>query len=104
MCSIAASRGLKVAALVLVSYPLHPPGRPGQLRTSHFPNLHFPCLFVSGRGDAYGSSEEFDQETATIPGPVTLAFVKGGHSLRSRDSEVAGIVAGWLGGLVGSER
>ncbi len=99
MCSMAAAQGLKVAALVLVSYPLHPPGRPEQLRNSHFPDLHVPCLFISGRGDAYGSPAEFDEETATIPGPVTLNFVKGDHSLRSRDSEVAGIVARWLGSL-----
>ena len=103
MCSMAAAGELDVAALVLVSYPLHPPGRPDQLRTSHFPDLRVPCLFVSGREDPYGSTGEFDQETAAIPGPVTLFFVQGGHSLRSRDAEVAGMVASWLAGLAGPE-
>ena len=50
---MAAAEGLEVAALVLVSYPLHPPGRPERLRTAHFPDLDLPCLFVSGRRDAF---------------------------------------------------
>ena len=44
----AVAEGLDVAAMVLVSYPLHPPGRPERLRTAHFPALRPPCLFVSG--------------------------------------------------------
>lgn len=99
MCSMAAAEGLEVAALVLVSYPLHPPGRPDRLRTAHFPDLHLPCLFVSGRRDAFGTPAELEQEIAAIPGVVTLVFVDGDHSLRKRDSEVAGIVAPWLAGL-----
>ncbi len=99
MCSMAVAEGLEVAALVLVSYPLHPPGRPDRLRTAHFPDLDLPCLFVSGRRDAFGTPAELEQETAAIPGVVTLVFVDGDHSLRKRDSEVAGIVAPWLAGL-----
>ena len=99
MCSIAASGGLEVAALVLVSYPLHPPGRADRLRIAHFPDLHVPCLFVSGRRDAFGTPEELERETAAIPGSVTLVFVDGDHSLRRRDSEVADVVAGWLTAL-----
>jgi predicted alpha/beta-hydrolase family hydrolase len=96
MCSMAAAEGLKVAALVLVSYPLHPPGKPDRLRTSHFPDLHLPCLFVSGRRDAFGSPDELEQETKAIPGPVTRVFVDGDHSLRKSEGDVADIVAAWL--------
>jgi uncharacterized protein len=96
MCSMAAAEGLKVAALVLISYPLHPAGAPERLRTAHFPLLDLPCLFVSGRRDALGSPDELERETAAIPGPVTLVFVDGDHSLRRRDAEVADIVADWL--------
>jgi len=96
MCSMAAAEGLEAAALVLVSYPLHPPGRPDRLRTDHFHDLHLPCLFVSGRRDAFATPSELEQETAAIPGPVTVDFVDGDHSLRSRESEVADIVARWL--------
>lgn len=99
MCAMAVAEGLEVAALVLVSYPLHPPGRPDRLRTAHFPDLDLPCLFVSGRRDAFGTPAELEQEIAAIPGVVTLVFVDGDHSLRKRDSEVAGIVAPWLAGL-----
>jgi predicted alpha/beta-hydrolase family hydrolase len=99
MCSIAVAEGLEAAALVLISYPLHPPGRPDRLRTAHFPELRLPCLFVSGRRDAFGTPEELEEESAVIPGPVALTFVDGDHSLRKRDSEVATIVAEWLTGL-----
>jgi predicted alpha/beta-hydrolase family hydrolase len=99
MCSMAAAEGLEVAALVLVSYPLHPPGRPDRLRTAHFPDLHLPCLFVSGRRDAFGVPAELQHEVEAVPGPVTLVFVDGDHSLRKRNPEVADIVASWLTGL-----
>lgn len=96
MCSMAAAEGLRVAALVLISYPLHPARAPERLRTGHFPELHVPCLFVSGRRDALGSPDEIERQTAAIPGPVTLVFLDGDHSLRRRDVEVAEIVAEWL--------
>jgi uncharacterized protein len=99
MCSLAAAEGLEVAALVLISYPLHPPGRPYRLRTAHFPDLRVPCLFVSGRRDAFAAPTELERETAAIPGSVTIVLIDGDHSLRKRDDEVAHIVAPWLVGL-----
>ena len=101
MCSMAVAEGLEVAALVLVSYPLHPPGRPDKLRTAHFPDLHLPCLFVSGRRDAFGAPDELRHQAEAIPGPVTLEFVDGDHSLRKQNPEVADIVASWLTALRG---
>ncbi|MGA2302928.1 MAG: alpha/beta family hydrolase [Acidimicrobiales bacterium] len=99
MCSMAAAEGLEVAALVLVSYPLHPPGRPERLRTAHFPDLDLPCLFVSGRRDAFAAPAELERETEAIPGAVTVVFVDGDHSLRKSESAVADVVASWLAGL-----
>jgi predicted alpha/beta-hydrolase family hydrolase len=99
MCSMAVAEGLQVAALVLVSYPLHPPGRPDRLRTAHFPELSVPCLFVSGRRDAFAGPAELAHETTAIPGDVTLSLVDGDHSLRKRDVEVADIVVAWLAAL-----
>jgi predicted alpha/beta-hydrolase family hydrolase len=95
---MAAADGLRVAALVLISYPLHPPGRPERLRTEHFPALRCPCLFVSGRRDAFATPDELERETAAIPGPVTRQFVDGDHSLRRSEAEVAMIVAEWVRG------
>jgi uncharacterized protein len=99
MSSMAVADGLEVAALVLVSYPLHPPGKPDRLRTEHFPSLQVPCLFVSGRRDAFASPEELEREVRAIPGRVTLALVEGDHSLRRSEAEAAAVVAGWVGGL-----
>ena len=95
MCSMAAAAGLRVAALVLVSYPLHPPGRPERLRTAHFPDIDVPCLFISGRRDPFGSPEELERETAAIAGDVALECVDGDHSLSRKDREVAEIIAAW---------
>ncbi|HEX6596063.1 MAG TPA: alpha/beta family hydrolase, partial [Acidimicrobiales bacterium] len=90
---LAVGEGLPALALVLVSDPLHPPGRPDRLRTEHFPSLDVPCLFVSGTRDAFGAPEELEEATAAIPGPVTHAWIEGGdHGLRGKDAAVAEIV------------
>jgi predicted alpha/beta-hydrolase family hydrolase len=99
MCSMAVAEGLNARALVLISYPLHPPGKPDQLRTAHFPDLQVPCLFVSGRRDAFATPAELERETAAIPGPVTLAFIDGDHGLRKGEGQAAAIVADWVSGL-----
>ena len=97
ICSMAVADGMPAAALVLISYPLHPPGRPDRLRTEHFPSIGVPCLFVSGDRDAFGSKIEFEAEVAAIAGPVTHAWIAGGdHSLKQRDREVAETVESWL--------
>jgi hypothetical protein len=98
MCSMAAAEGLEVSSLVLISYPLHPPGRPERLRTEHFPDLRVPCLFVSGRSDAFATPSELEHETSSIPAPVSIVIVDGDHSLRKREAEVADIIATWLAG------
>ena len=100
MCSMAVADGLAAAALVLVSYPLHPPGRPDRLRTEHFPALDLPCLFVSGTRDTFGTRPELEAATAAIPGPVTHVWIDGGdHGLRKKDSHVAAVVTDWILGL-----
>jgi predicted alpha/beta-hydrolase family hydrolase len=97
MCSIAVADGLAAAALVLVSYPLHPPGKPDKLRVEHFGAIEVPCLFVSGTRDPFATPDELEAETAAIAGPVTRVFVDNAdHGLRRRDEEVAAIVAAWV--------
>ena len=97
MCSMAVAAGLPARGLVLISYPLHPPGRPDRARTGHLPELTVPCLFVSGTRDAFGSREELEAATAAIPGPVTHVWLEGGdHGLRGRDAAVAAAVRGWI--------
>ncbi len=100
ICSMAVAEGLDALGLALVSYPLHPPGRPDRLRTEHFGLLNRPCLFLSGTRDAFGTPDELEEATAAIPGPVTHVWLDGGdHGLRRRDEEVAGIVGDWIASL-----
>ena len=100
MCSMAVAEGLPARALVLIAYPLHPPGKPERARTEHLPALHLPCLFLSGTRDAFGTPAELEAATATVPGPVTHVWVDGGdHGLRRRDAEVSETVRDWLLGL-----
>jgi len=107
MCSIAVADGLPALALVLVSYPLHPPGRPevaraDPLRTGHLPRIGVPCLFVSGTRDAFATPDELREAAAAVGGPVTHVWVDGGdHGLRRRDAEVAAAVRGWVVALTG---
>jgi predicted alpha/beta-hydrolase family hydrolase len=104
MCSMAVADGLVDAAgLVLICYPLHPPGKPEQLRTEHLSRIAVPCLFVSGTKDAFGTPAELETATKAIPGPVTHVWVEGkGHDLRGADSFLAETVSGWVRDLPGS--
>lgn len=100
VCSMAATAGAPCAGLVLVSYPLHPPGKPERLRVEHFPDITAECLFVSGTRDAFAAPDELRAHTATIKGKVTHVWIEGGdHGLRGKDQEVADAVAGWVGAL-----
>jgi predicted alpha/beta-hydrolase family hydrolase len=100
MCSMAVADGLPAAGLVLISYPLHPPGRPEKARTEHLPAIEVPCLFVSGTRDAFGSPAELEAATAAIARPVTHVWIDGGdHSLRRKDAAVADAVRSWLANL-----
>jgi predicted alpha/beta-hydrolase family hydrolase len=71
-----------VPGLLLLSYPLHPPRKPDQLRTQHLPNLRTPSLFVHGTRDPFGSIEEMQGALKLIPAKAKLMAVEGaGHDL-----------------------
>jgi predicted alpha/beta-hydrolase family hydrolase len=79
---LAASDTTLVAALLLLSYPLHPPKRPMELRTTHFPALHTPALFVHGTRDAFATEEELTIALKLIPARTELFTVEdSGHEL-----------------------
>jgi uncharacterized protein len=99
MCSMAVAEGLPAAGLVLLSYPLHPPGKPDKLRTEHFSDLDVPCLFVSGERDPFGSPEELSAAVPAIPGPVTQVWLPGGHDPRNQDDAIADAVRAWMADL-----
>lgn len=97
MCSLLAAEGDEVAGLVLLSYPLHPPGKPDKLRVEHFPQITVPTLFVSGTKDPFGSPEEIQEHAAAIAGPVEFVWIDGqAHSPRD-DAPVVEAVADWIG-------
>lgn len=96
MCSLAVAEGLPSAGLVLLSYPLHPPGKPDRLRTEHFPQLEVPCLFVSGEKDPFGSPSELEAAASGIAGPVEFVWLPGGHDPKNQDDVIVEVVARWL--------
>ena len=97
MASMAVAEGQPAAGLVLLSYPLHPPGKPDRLRVEHLPDVHVPVLAVSGERDPFGTPAELTRRLATMAGPVTTVFVPGNHS-PADDGAVAEAVARWLAG------
>jgi len=71
-----------VQGLLLLSYPLHAPGKPDQLRTQHLPKIDAPVLFIHGTRDPFGSIEEMEAAIKLIPAPTKLFSVQGvGHDL-----------------------
>lgn len=79
---LAAEQPDLVAGLLLLSYPLHPPRKPAQLRTAHFPQLKTPAFFVHGGRDPFGSHEELRSALELLPKKRTLMEVEGaGHEL-----------------------
>ena len=71
-----------VSGLLLLSYPLHPPRKPEQLRTQHLPNLRRPCLFVHGTRDPFGSIDEMKKALDLIAAKNELMPIEGaGHDL-----------------------
>jgi predicted alpha/beta-hydrolase family hydrolase len=79
---LAAESPQLAAGLLLLSYPLHPPRKPAELRTGHFPRLHTPALFVHGGRDTFGSHDEMKASLTLIPSPTLLLEVEGaGHEL-----------------------
>ncbi len=71
--------------LLLLSYPLHPPQRPEDMRTAHFPHLRTPALFIHGVKDGFGSIAEMTTALQLIPAPTELLPIPGaGHELMSK--------------------
>ena len=69
-------------ALLLLSYPLHPPGRAEQPRTGHFRDLRTPALFAHGSLDPFGSLAELEDARRLIPVRTSLVAIDGaGHGL-----------------------
>src|SRR5690606_37833056 len=81
--------GLDVVGLIMHGYPLHPPGKPDQLRVDHWHRVTVPVLFLQGSRDTFGSPAELDEHLTKLPRRASVVTVKDGdHSL-----DVAGVHA-----------
>ena len=97
LCS--AEPGL-VEGLLLLSYPLHPPKRPEELRTGHFPRLETEAMFVMGTRDGFGTVEEMTAALRLIAARTELVVVESaGHELMTKKNrdEVVGVVERFRG-------
>lgn len=88
-----------VEGLLLLSYPLHPPRKPDQLRVQHLPRLQTPSLFVHGTRDPFGSPEEMESALRLIPAKTRLLRIEGaGHDLgfkgKTEQNELPPLVVG----------
>ncbi len=91
---IAAEDASIADALLLLSYPLHPPGQPEKLRTEHFPSLHVPSLFVHGTKDEFGTIDEVRSALTGVPAHTELqAIEKAPHGLHTK---FAAQIAEWF--------
>ena len=69
------------SALLLQSYPLHPPGQAQRLRTEHLPRLRTPTAFVHGTTDPFATLRELEAARVLVPARTALLTVAGGHDL-----------------------
>ena len=102
---------LELRGLVLLGYPLHPPGRPAERRDAHLPAVGRPMLFVQGSRDAFGTPSELAPVLAPLTPPATLHVVEGGdHSFKvsTRDparqaavyDDVQRTIVAWIRALI----
>jgi X-X-X-Leu-X-X-Gly heptad repeat protein len=80
--------------VLLLSYPLHPPGNPARLRTEHLPRLRVPTLFVHGARDPFGTEEEIEAARALVPAATALHLLpRAAHALHADATTARAIVA-----------
>lgn len=105
MCSMIAAgadgapRPRNLRGLVVICYPLHPPGKPDSLRVEHLPAIDVPTLFISGTVDPFGTPDEITRWTATMSpkAKVTHLWLEGkGHDLKGCDHTIAGAVTDFV--------
>ncbi len=92
--TIMASENKSIADhLLLFSYPLHPPEKPAQLRTAHFPKLKVPATFIHGSADPFGTPTEMEEALRLIHAVTKLAIIPGaGHDLKKGSFDLFAIV------------
>jgi uncharacterized protein len=84
VASLAAAAGAGYAGLVLLSFPLHPPGQPNRTepRIAHFPSIECPVLFLSGESDPFARIELLRASVGKIPRATLVTYPRLGHTLK----------------------
>lgn len=97
------SDGFPAAGLVFQSYPLHPPGKPGSLRTAHLSRIAIPMLFISGTRDAFATGDLLDQTLKELPSAILHRIEGADHGLKVKGrtqsevlTEVIATIARWI--------
>jgi predicted alpha/beta-hydrolase family hydrolase len=90
-----------VSGLVLLGYPLHPPGKPAQLRTAHLPRVAAPMLFVQGSRDSFGTPDELRPVLAGLAKGTRLVVVDGGDHSFARPKSSGQTLDGTLAHVAG---
>ena len=101
-----------VSGVVVLGYPLHPPGKPDQLRIAHLPRISVPMLIIQGERDTFGTPSELAPHVAGVPATVTVQAIGGGdHSLAVRGRSpretyrsVARDISQWMASVVQHRR
>ena len=89
--------------IVVLGYPLHPPGKPDQPRTAHLPSITTPLLIIQGERDTFGTPDELAPVLKTMRAPTTLHVVpRGDHSLAVRGQKTPDfydVIDRWISAL-----
>jgi predicted alpha/beta-hydrolase family hydrolase len=94
---LAAQQLADLSGVIVFGYPLHPPGKPDQLRVAHLPSVRAPLLIAQGERDTFGTPQELAPVLENLAAPVTLHVVKGAdHSLKTRTKNDAAVLGGVL--------
>ncbi len=98
--SMAVADGLEPAGLLLLSYPLHPAGKPHKLRVDHFGDVDCPTLLIQGTRDPMGKPDEFARHLPSIAGPLTEHWIDANHSPAEKlNGDIMAAVTSWMAGL-----
>ncbi len=87
---------LPIKGVVLLGYPLHPPGRPDQMRDAHLPHVKRPMLFVQGARDTFGTPKELAPVLARLtPAPALHEVTAERHSYKVTP-QIQQIIVDWI--------
>jgi predicted alpha/beta-hydrolase family hydrolase len=102
--SMAIAEGLESKGLILLSYPLHPQGKPDKLRVDHFDRVRCPTLLIQGTRDPMGRPEELAPHLPRLAGPLQESWIEANHNPKGHDEHIVATVSRWLGELSARRR